>query len=87
MNYVTSILVEDDNSERLRAFESEEKARGYVERLANRLFELNEKDKTRMYVSIADVFIILPSGVMRQVAHFDGNAGSDGYWHGWSDEK
>jgi hypothetical protein len=87
MNYVVSILVENDNTERLRAFASEVQARRFVEKLARRLVRLNDAGKTRLYVALAEVYAVKPSGVLRVVAHFDGHEGrGDGVWNGWDDD-
>lgn len=48
MRYVLSLLVENDNTERLRAFPSAQAARSYVERLAARLSRLCDAGRTRL---------------------------------------
>jgi len=83
MDYVASILVENYNIERLRAFRNEEAARAYVVKLASRLSSLNGAGKTDSFVTLAEIYVILPSGVMRLAARFSGLDRGDGEWEGW----
>lgn len=86
MKYVLSYLVEYDNTVRLRAFRSEKVARRYVERLATRLVELADAGRSQMFVSLATVYRIQPSGALRVLGVFNGHDRGDGVWHGWEDE-
>jgi hypothetical protein len=85
MRYITSILVENNNHVRLRAHISERSARAYVHLLAVRLSRLCDAERTRMFLSQADVYSIQRSGVLRHVAHFNGQDRGDGFWYGWDE--
>lgn len=86
-SHIAEYLVENHNRARLRAFNNEHEARAYVERLGVRLSRLADaqEDQLRpcMYLALADVYLILPSGRMHIVAHFDGHDRGDGTWWGW----
>lgn len=72
MNYLVSVLVENDNTERLRAFAEESDARRYVERLAGRLAGLCVAGKTSLFVAYASVYEVRPSGRVCVVTEIDG---------------
>ena len=89
MNFVVSILIENDNSERLRAFENHIQARVYVERQARKLFsqyQLKQRSaplKSFPFVTLATVYQILPSGHCKAVEIYDGSDPRDEKdWHG-----
>jgi hypothetical protein len=85
MIYVVSILVENHNRERLRAFVEEGPARRYVERLGERLNRRSDTGRSRLFVASATLYGVLYFGKLRQLATFDGHDRGDGLWHGWDD--
>lgn len=88
MNYLVSILVENHNRERLRAFRDEQSARQHVIEVADRLIRLSDAGRLRrdMFVSHATLYRIAPSGCLHVIARFDGYDGGSGQWGGWDDE-
>lgn len=87
MNVIVSMLVENYNKERLRAFDEIPAACQYVERLAARLCRLGDAGRTEMFVASATVYEVMPGGSMRVFESFDGYDRGDGFCVGWDDEQ
>ncbi len=86
MRYIVSVHVENDNTQRLRGFRGLAAAKRYVERLGERLSDLNDAGKTHLFLVAGEVYRFAPSGAVRLVAYFDGLDRGDGFWAGWLDD-